>query len=139
MANWAQRATNYTTKRAIYPSAAGANIGQVGSANTPHTNDPGALLGTQGASGGSMDANPAVAAGGWLGQPVTWYLALIVVFFALQFVAKRAGEGDDFRNIRLSSYNILTMTLASALGIVTMKLAFSKFNVPGLSAFWAAV
>jgi hypothetical protein len=137
MNTWAKRAANYATRRSVYPASPGANVGQIGSANSSYTNDPQARM-VGAAAGEATDPNPGRPRS-LFGMPLTWYLVLIVVFFALQFAAKKAGEGDDFRNIRLSSYNILTITLAASLGIATMKVLFSKFTVPGLSEFWQAV
>lgn len=125
---------NEVNVRNVYPAAGGPSIGQRGSAMTPY-----AAGGAQGAAGSEEAPGVAPAPGGVLGQPLTWWVVLVVLLVGLMFAAKRAGQGTDFGNIRLSFYNILTITLAAAVGIGFLKVVFSRFRVPGLTTYIQAL
>ena len=136
--NNADDVNNRVGARNIYPTAPGATIAQRASAMTPYASgsysqDPD--------SAGSIqaDGEAAPATGGVLGQPLTWWVVLVVLLVALMFAAKRAGQGSEFGNIKLSLYNILTITLAAAVGVGFLKVVFSRFQVPGLTTYIQAL
>lgn len=74
------------------------------------------------------------AAIGAMGQPVRWWLALAVLLVALMYVSQKFGGDESYANLRLSAYNIFTVSLASIIGISLFKVALTKYPVPGLSA-----
>lgn len=105
-----------------------------------YPSDPGNPLGIA-ASGGSTanlsrDAagQPAPAGGGLVG----WF-SILAVYLVLSFIAKKAGQAEEFKNIRLSAYNVLTITLAAIIGLTLVKVAFTKFPVPGITPLVQAV
>lgn len=143
---------NTAFRRNVYSGAAGMTTGNLGGADTPYTLG---IFGTQtsaGNFGGLRDPNTArsgqagdgtdgaPAAGGFLSKPFAWWIAFAVALFALMWGAQRWGsEGEDFKTIRLSMYNILVISLAAILGISLFKILFTKLTVPGLSDLIAAV
>ena len=56
-----------------------------------------------------------VAGAGWRHPRLgVVFLALLL---GLMFLAKRVGTDDDFRSIKPSAYNVLTISLAAIVGI----------------------
>jgi hypothetical protein len=77
------------------------------------------------------------AAVGGSGNPLLAWGLLIVLLFALMFVAKRVGsEQSEFASIKMSFYNVLVISLAAVIGINFFKLIFTKFPVPGVSTIF---
>ena len=141
---------NTAFRRNVYPGARGMSTGTLSGANTPYT------LGIFGSQVGPSNfgpglenvdsaapatAGPAPAVGsGFLSKPFSWWIAFAVALVALMWGAQRFGsEGEDFKTIRLSFYNILVIALAAILGISLFKILFTKIQVPGLSPLIAAV
>ena len=60
------------------------------------------------------------------------FLALLL---GLMFLAKRVGTDDDFRSIKPSAYNVLTISLAAIVGIPVWKFLVTKFPIPGVSTW----
>lgn len=132
-------AINTATARDLYPDASGATTASIGSAATPYTTDASAA-----ASSDTANANaPAQATGrGIFGQPLSWFVVLIVLFFLLGWVGKKVGgrEGETgVHNLKLSGYNILFITLAATIGLAALKVLFSKIPVPGLTPLLQSV
>lgn len=118
---------NPTPTASLYPSATGGTVGAAtGGASLLTTGA------TVNAAGGPVAAG-AAPAGGLLGQPLTWWAGLIVLWLALGFVARRAGEEREFTNVRISAYNILSITFAAIIGIVGLKTLFNRFPIPGVT------
>jgi hypothetical protein len=115
----------------MYPSAIG-----MGSTGLMATNPTSRFSSPTSASTTSQNASPvenalAVGAGGHAG---VWWIALVGLLVGLMYFAQHydGGEGN-YSNLRLSAYNILTITLAAIIGINLFKITFTKFPVPGLS------
>lgn len=64
------------------------------------------------------------------------FVALLVL---LVFTARRIGDEKEFTNIKGSAYNVLVIGLAAVISIPIFKYLFTRFNVPGLSAWVSAV
>jgi hypothetical protein len=113
----------------VYPSDAGNPLAIAATAGST------AMVGTSGmvATGDGSAANKVGGSGlaGWV--------AIVVVYLVLSFVAKKAGQADEFKNIRLSAYNVLTITLAAIIGITLLKVAFTKVQVKGITPLLQAV
>src|SRR4051812_29142015 len=106
--NGATDVNNAVGMRNVYPTAVGPTISQRASAMTPYASgtysqDPN--------SAGNPSDDSAAPTGGLFGQPLTWWVVLAVLLFGLMFAAKKAGQDSEFGNLRLSFYNILTVTL----------------------------
>ena len=71
------------------------------------------------------------------GQPNVLIAGLVFVAFLvlLVFTAKRVGDESEFRNIKGSVYNVLIIGLAAVIALPVFKYFFTRFNVPGLSAW----
>lgn len=133
---WRMGSVNETPASNIYPKVGGASTGMRASSQSPFS--------AQGDGIASDEAAMAVpeargVAGGFFGQPLTWWAVLVAMLFALMFVAKRVGQASEFSNVRLSAYNVLVISLAAIIGIGFFKVLFARVNVPGLSTFIAAV
>lgn len=67
----------------------------------------------------------------------------LAVFGALvvgvMLLAQHLGEGEDFRNIRASAYNVLVISLVAVAGIPVWKFLFTRVKVPGVSAWVLSV
>jgi hypothetical protein len=116
---------NTITARNIYPTYGnGQTLGQIPTG-----------VGDNG-DAGPVDVSPdhidnALAVGA-TGQPLRWWLALIVVLIALMWTSEKYGDGT-YGNLKLSAYNIFTVTLAALIGFSLFKLAMVKWPVPGLA------
>lgn len=143
---------NTTFRRNVYAGAAGMTTGGLAGADTPYTLG---IFGTQvGASnfGASMEdpssapsghgpaAAPTNGGGGFLTKPFSWWIAFAIALVVLMWGAQKWGsQGEDFKNIKMSFFNILVISLASILGITLFKILFVRVRVPGLSDLIAAV
>jgi hypothetical protein len=54
-------------------------------------------------------------------------------------VSRKVGGPDEFRNIRPTAYNFLTITLTAIVGIVGAKVLAAKYRIPGASDVILAV
>lgn len=120
-----------------YDSGKGASLGLRGTASNVFSGMPEveAIVET---GGPDVAAPKAVGLGG---QPnLLWAgLVFVALLVALMFTAEKiGGEGAEFRNLKLSFYNVLVIALAAIVGIPVIKYLFVKFKVPGLSQWVAA-
>lgn len=132
---------NTVNGRNVYPELGGATTGTRGSAMTQDTSTrpytAGAFSkGSAGANvpGGQGSSPSGNGNGGIVGHPIAWWVALIVLLVALMYGSQRFGsEGENFKNIKLSVYNIVVISLAAVIGFAGLKMIFSRFQIPGLS------
>lgn len=124
---------NQVDARNVYGTAGGPTVGTRASAFTPYTaGAPGSEVAPPGASGGNGN--------GVFGKPLSWWFLLVVLLVALMWTAQRFGSvGEDFKNVKLSVYNIVVISLAAMIGFGAFKVIFGKFKVPGLSDYVQAV
>lgn len=119
---------NFVSARSVYPTMRGGTVASAGGAMNPNTNimtpDPvtGQAAPTTGAPSVSMS-----------GQTVWYWLGLVLLLGAMVLVARKAGGDEDFRNLRPTAYNFLTITLTAIIGIVGLKVVAAKYRVPGIS------
>lgn len=132
--------------RQLYPEAGGATVGVAASPLSPYA------FGTRGGSsspantlvdsgrGSAIVAGTAAQTGAAAGavsatsHPITWLFVLAILLVALMWVAERFGsEKADFKNLKLSAYNIIVISLAAIIGINVFKAAFGRFHLDGLS------
>lgn len=106
----------------VYPSDAGNPLAIAATAGSTAT-----------ISGGVGPGAAAGAATTPQGGGVKGWIVLVVLYLVLSFVAKKAGQAEEFKNIRLSAYNVLTITLAAILGITLLKVAVTKVPIPGVT------
>ena len=114
---------NFTTPRSVYPTAQGGTIASAGGAINANTGviPSGASTPTVG--------TPLTTSGKSLG----WWIGFVAFLLVMVWAARKAGGEEDFRNIRPTFYNFLTITLTSIVGIVGFKVIASKWRVPGAS------
>jgi hypothetical protein len=79
------------------------------------------------------------ASGGLLGQPIAWWVFLIVILYGVRFIGAKLGSGEEFKSLKVSVFNIVTVSLMAIVGIGFMKVLFNRFKVPGLTPFVNAV
>lgn len=130
--------------RNVYPQSYGATLGQSTSAPSPYS---GANAQNPKAAEGSNQANvsPEVQramATALLGKPLPFWLLLIVLTIALGWGVKKlpgVSEKEDFKDLRVSFYNILIVSFMAIIGITFWKIVFTRFPVPGLTSLVNAI
>lgn len=128
---------NYASVKDVYPDARGASVGQVAGAQTPYTTDQ--------VSAATSDAGGGAAAPAASSSPrsiMVTMITIIVLFVVLGVVGNKLGgrEGETgLSNLKLSGYNVAYITLASMIGIGLAKIAFTKWQVPGVSTYVQAL
>lgn len=132
LSNGTAATDNPVPARNVYPTAPGGTLGQAAGGSSLVTTGP--------TSGAAQPAGAASAAPtGVFGQPLAWWVTLIVMFVVLGYVGRKAGNEAEFANVKLSAYNVLMITLAAIIGIVGLKALLAKVPIPGLSTVVAAV
>lgn len=120
---------NFVSARSVYPTMRGGSVASAGGAMSANTNtvvpDP-----TTGTAGPTTTAGPAVTMSG---HSVYWWLGMLGLLAGMVIVARKAGGEEDFRNIRPTGYNFLTITLTAIVGIVGLKVLAAKYRIPGAS------
>ena len=131
---------NTINARNIYPTAPGASLGVQGSAMSAYGYGApqGGPMQNDNSSSGSSTVDYAAAVG-LTGRPLNWWLVMFVMLILLMWGSKKLGTDGDFGNIKLSAYNVLTIGLASIIGISFFKMLFTKIPVPGLTTLVMAV
>lgn len=112
---------NAVSARAVYPTAPGGTLASAGAAISGNT--------TQGApNGDTVVVTPSAS-----GKSVGWWVGFVAFLVLMVWAARKAGGEEDFRNIRPTFYNFLTITLTAVVGIVGLKVIAAKWRVPGAS------
>lgn len=124
--------TNTVNMRNLYPAALGVTIGQSGGANNQTA--VGRVNGATSTSGADGEISQSVSVGGQA-NPAIGALVFIALIVGLGFAAKRFGTVEEFRNIRVSPFNVLIISLAAIIGIPVWKFAFTKIPVAGVSTW----
>lgn len=119
---------NFLSARSAYPTAPGGTVANAAAPMSASTNtttvDP--------ATGQVAPVSQNVGVG-VKGHSVIWWVGLLGLLVALVFVARKTGTEEDFRNIKPTGYNFLTITLTSIVGIVALKTLAAKYRIPGAS------
>ena len=121
---------NTTNIRNIYPGSGAASTGLRASAGSNFT---GRTTVSSSSEMGSSEVAQAVEVGNSQ-NPFVYWGAMVVVLLTLMWFSQRFGTMDEFKNIKLSAYNILVITLAAMLGFNLLKVVFTKWKVPGVTA-----
>lgn len=141
-----QTNVNDVPARNVYGTSSGPTLGTVGGSLTPWgAGDGGSTVSGSIGADGQTSASPASSSGltgeSIAGKPLTWWGVLVLVLLGVMWLAKRYGGGDgsDFKNVRLTVYNMFVITVNAVVGIAFLKIVFSRFKVPGLSALVLSV
>lgn len=126
MADWFGADINVVPQGNIYPGS-GPTIASAGGAMTATTQAVDSY-GDQ-----TILSGPSVSSTTSSSKSIVWWVGLLALLLVLVFGAHKAGGPEDFRNIRPTFYNFLTITLTSVVGIVGLKVIFSKWRIPGAS------
>jgi hypothetical protein len=127
---------NTVNQRNLYPAALGVTVGQQAGAN-----NQAAIGGVQNATpsaGDSAEVSRAVSIGGQA-SPAIGALVFIGLIVGLAFLARKIGEETEFRNVRVSPFNVMIISLAAIIGVPVWKYAFTKFPIPGVSTWVQSV
>ena len=135
MADLFQPDANFVPQRAIYPTSPGGTLTSASSAMTQATNS--VVVDPRDGSSGVTTTNPVPISTS--GRSAFWWLGFVAFLLAMVIVARKAGGPEDFRNIRPTFYNFLTITLTSIVGIVGAKVIAAKYRIPGASDIILAV
>jgi hypothetical protein len=147
---FASDVNNLVDVRNVYPEAGGSTIGTRATAFTPYTagrpnggggpNISAMVGGGGGPNGPRVGLAGPIVGNGVMGRPLAWWFLLVVMLVALMWFAQRFGTvGEDFKNIRMSVYNVVVITLAAMIGFGAFKVIFGRFRIPGLSEYIEAV
>jgi hypothetical protein len=145
MASFKDLATNDVPARTVYPTAGGGSLGARSTAYSPYTVGDAAggsaavLAPGMTATSAENAAGADNATAGLLGQPLSWWVFLIVLLYGVRFIGAKLGSGEEFKSLKVSVFNIVTVTLMAIIGIGFSKVLFNRFKVPGLTAFVNAV
>jgi hypothetical protein len=119
----------------VYPTYSRVNnLGQ--SATTPFATTPTDVSSNDASNTGDVQKALAVGA---TGNTVTWWVSMAALLVLLMYSSQKFDGGGSYSNLKLSAYNILTITLAAIIGISLFKVLFTKFPVPGVSTIIHAV
>jgi hypothetical protein len=123
---------NSVNLRNVYSSAQGHTIGQAGTTGNQ------SAMPTVNASPTNADAqtHQALTIGGQA-NPVIGGIVFLALIVGLSFLAKRVGSVDEFKNVRVSPYNVLIISMATVIGMPVWKYLFTRFPIPGVST-WVA-
>lgn len=123
------------------------NTFPVGNVYPTANSGSGASLGLKGGASGAFMGAPALTEvqqeGGMMapGNPipnqhiVVSGLVFVGLLLALMFTAHNIGTESEFKNIKVSAYNVLVIALAAAIGLPVIKFLIGKIPVPALSAW----
>lgn len=141
MLSFKSLAANDVPARTIYPTAGGGSLGSRSTAASPYSiadmSSQAAQLAPDGATAGTQDDAP--TSSGILGQPISWWVLLVVLLYGVRFAGAKLGSGEEFKSLKVSVFNIVTVSLMAIVGIGFAKVLFNRFKVPGLTPFVNAV
>lgn len=86
-----------------------------------------------GVADGPTDEISKAAAVGAQGNPIVALLAFAAMLVLLMWGAHKVGSDEDFKNIRMSFFNVFVIGWAAILGIWGWKIVFTRIKVPGFS------
>lgn len=72
-------------------------------------------------------------------NPIYGAVVLALMLVGLSLLAQRIGTVEEFRNVRLSAFNVVVISLASIIGILFWKVLFTRFPVPHITPAILAV
>ncbi len=122
---------NSVNYRSIYPSATGQSVAVAGTgANSAMARNGAAVPNRD-----SVDPVARAAAIGGQSSPVVAGLVLAGLLIGFMLLAKRLGTDDDFKSIRPTVYNGLTISAAAIIFIPIWKYVFTRFPIPGASTW----
>ncbi len=128
---------NTINLRNAYPTALGNTTGVSGGANNQSA-IPSQINGATATAGDSGEVSNSLSVGAQA-SPVIGAVVFLAMIIALAFLAKRFGGEEEFRNVRVSPYNVLIVSLAAIIGIPVWKYAFTKLPLPGVSTWVQSV
>jgi hypothetical protein len=134
MANMFAPDINFVPARAVYPTMQGGTSASAGGAMSAQT--------TTLAPDANGQSSPVVSPANTLsmsGKTVWWWLGIVVMLGVMVAVSRKVGGPEEFRNIRPTAYNFLTITLTAIVGIVGAKVLAAKYRIPGASDVILAV
>jgi len=130
--------------RNVYPTAPGPSLGAQADGMSPfnHTGRryPDMSMTVGGGTATEVDAAEDDSRhDGLFGKPAGWWITLAALLVGLMFAARKLGQESEYANLRLSTYNIVIISLAAIVGISFAQAVLSRFPVPGLTDLVRAV
>lgn len=123
---------NSFTLKSMFPSARGASIAQNATGVSNRTSQQGRS--TVPSKESPSEVDHALSVGGQA-SPLIGMAVLAVLVVGFMFFAKYAGTDDDFKSIRPTIYNGLTISGIAVVFIPVWKFFFTKVPVPGVSTW----
>lgn len=68
-----------------------------------------------------------------MSNPLYGFAVLALMLVGLSLLAQRVGTVEEFRDVRLSVYNVIVISLAAIIGINFWKVIFTRFPVPHIT------
>lgn len=122
---------NFTPMRNLYPGAGGGTTATLAAAGSPDSFAPNYSGAISDEQQPTVDTPVQGAVGG-----LTWWVGIAIVFGLILFTARKTGQATEFSNVRISTYNVLFITLVAILGLTGLKvLAVKVRGVPPLRGF----
>lgn len=120
----------------LYPGLRRPTLGIMASATSRYgprgTTAPGAA-----GAAPSQTANDDISAAaeiGKQGNPLVALVAMLAMVLFLMWGSHKLGTDDDFKNVRLSAFNILTISFVALIGLPIWKFVFTKvIRLPGVT------
>ena len=114
----------------LMPGVGPNYFGNNGADSTPQPTTPaGALQGLSQVLPGQLNAG-----GGSMLSPSIVLIGMALLLLGLKFIGEHdRAEGISPAHFHVGAYNILTVTVAAVLGIVTLKIIFNSYHVPGVT------
>lgn len=117
--------------RDIYPTSPGATIAQDATGGAPGVK-PGMVV------RGNSEIAKAVSVGDQ-GNIVIGGMVFLGLVVGLMLLARYFGNSDDFKSLKPSVYNVITIAGAATAGIPVFKYLAVKFPIPGVSAWVTSI
>jgi hypothetical protein len=120
----------------VYPWQDSGSSSSLGARASAMSSFPGAPVAEdKAAAGGNPDPNMIGGSTSILAAGLT-FVALLLV---LMFVGHQLDGKEEFKNIKVSFYNVIVISLTAVVGIPLMKFLFGKVPIPAIKNWVLAV
>lgn len=83
---------------------------------------------------GGTPANDAMpVSNGIMGKPSSWWITFALIFVGFIWLSRKYGGEERFSNVKISVYNGVFLTFWIILILNLLKVAATRFKIPGIS------
>jgi hypothetical protein len=83
--------------------------------------------------GGTPVNDPMPTSNGIMGKPSSWWITFALIFVGFIWLSRRYGGEERFSNVKISVYNGIFLTFWIILILNLLKVAATRFKIPGIS------